>query len=312
MGTGRRFAEGVAEQLVDDLLKIRVRSRSSEFDGTKTGELVIQDIDPDGEVRGEFRSPYEDAGPESSEVVTMMAEYVEPVQLQVVCQTLWEGLRPDETEITAEHLKTCGDANRALSAFYERCVYDVAQCHGLREGEVRRWFDGWLITQAGTRGTVFRGPSRTGGLLNEAVDMIEEMHLIHSENRGGGQWCELTHDRFIEPIRQSNRCWRGRHSEYTLLALEHRANEWWASRDPAKLLAESELIQAETWIAGPDASEIGYSDRLADYLHESRVALDMARARAQAEEAERRKTEENTRKIRRLQLRARACRIRAD
>ncbi len=55
-GTGRAFAEGVAEQLVDDLLKIRVRAHSSEADGSKTGELVISEIDADGEVWGEFRS----------------------------------------------------------------------------------------------------------------------------------------------------------------------------------------------------------------------------------------------------------------
>ena len=42
------------------------------------------------------------------------------------------------------------------------------------------------------------------GLPNEAVEELEDRHLIRPEWRAGARWYELTHDRLIEPIRASN------------------------------------------------------------------------------------------------------------
>ena len=58
--TGRRFAAGVAEKLVDELLQARVESSA--------GHTVV-----------------------------VTGEYIEPVQLQVVCRNLWDGLPLDTT-----------------------------------------------------------------------------------------------------------------------------------------------------------------------------------------------------------------------
>ena len=169
--TGRSFAEGVAEQLVEELLKVRAT--------TGAGETV--------EVTGEF---------------------VEPVQLQVVCQSLWRDLPPDVVVITQEDLRDFGDVNQALSGFYERSIKRAAQEAGARERALRAWFEDVLITPAGTRGTVFRGREETGGIPNAAVDVLESLHFIRGEWRAGAPWYGLTHDRFIEPIRTSNETWR--------------------------------------------------------------------------------------------------------
>ena len=170
-GTGRAFAAVVASTLVQELVGIRVESTA--------GEAV------------------EAAG-----------EYVEPVQLQVVCQNLWLELPPEATLITTDHLRTFGDVDEALKAFYERAVQRVVEETAVTEGELRSWFDQQLITAAGTRGTVYRGRERTGGLPNAAVDAMENQHLIRAELRAGGRWYELTHDRFINPIQKSNAAWR--------------------------------------------------------------------------------------------------------
>jgi Novel STAND NTPase 1/WD domain, G-beta repeat len=170
-GTGRAFAEGVVSALVQELVGIRVESTA--------GEMV------------------EAAG-----------EYVEPVQLQVVCQNLWLELPPETTLITANHLRTFGDVNEALKAFYERAIKRVAEETAVSEGDLRNWFDQQLITAAGTRGTVYRGRESTGGIPNAAVDAMENQHLIRAELRAGGRWYELTHDRFIDPIQKSNDAWR--------------------------------------------------------------------------------------------------------
>ena len=49
-------------------------------------------------------------------------QYIEPVQLQIVCQSLWEALGPGETVITQKHLDTYGDLSQVLSQFYEKGV----------------------------------------------------------------------------------------------------------------------------------------------------------------------------------------------
>lgn len=170
-GTGRQFAPGAAEQLVEDLRKVRVQSA--------TGETVA--------VTGEF---------------------VEPVQLQVVCQNLWQDLPAGITTITQVHLKTYGNVTQALSRFYERAIGQTVQATNLQEPILRDWFAHTLITPAGTRGTVYRGQTDTGGIPNPAIDLLENLHIIRGEWRAGARWYELTHDRLIEPIQKSNESWR--------------------------------------------------------------------------------------------------------
>jgi WD40 repeat protein len=168
--TGRSFAEGVAASLVQELLSIHVESAPGR-------------------------------------TVQIPGEYVEPVQLQVVCQSLWESLPADVTVINDQHLQTFGDVEEALKGFYERALEAAQSGTGVEEGDLREWFDKELITPAGTRGTVFRGEERTGKIPNSAADVLEDQHIIRAEMRAGGRWYELTHDRLIEPIRKSNEVW---------------------------------------------------------------------------------------------------------
>jgi formylglycine-generating enzyme required for sulfatase activity len=175
MDTGRSFAPGVAESLVEELLKIRV-------------ERVSKTV----EVSGEF---------------------VEPVQLQVVCRSLWEELPPDVTEITQPHLQAFGDVDQALLTFYQRALENAIQQTRVREGKLRAWFERVLITPMGTRGTVYRGTKATGGVSNVAIDVLDSQHIIRAERRAGARWYELTHDRFIGPIQKSNEAWRAARRE---------------------------------------------------------------------------------------------------
>jgi YVTN family beta-propeller protein len=43
---------------------------------------------------------------------------------------------------------------------------------------------------------------------NEVFDVLEEEDLIRREERSGAQWYELTHDRLIKPVVDSNKEWR--------------------------------------------------------------------------------------------------------
>jgi len=185
-GTGIHFREGVAQHLVNDLLRTPVST---------TARL----------------------GPEQ----TFSAEYVEPVQLQVVCFNLFRNLPEGTLEITEDHLTKFGDVNQALREFYNSALTEAAAKSGVRIDDLRRWFEKQLITESGTRGLVFRGGAATGGIANQAVDALEALHIIRAELRGGDRWYELSHDRFIQPVLRANDSWRER--------VQRRAFAWkWA------------------------------------------------------------------------------------
>src|SRR5262249_28521495 len=70
-----------------------------------------------------------------------------------------------------------------------------------------------------TRGMVYRGPESTGreewAIPNAAVDVLGGMGLIRAEARPGGEhWYELTHDRFVAPIKESNRVWKEQYDRW--------------------------------------------------------------------------------------------------
>lgn len=181
--TKRSFAPGVAEKLVEDLQKTRV-------------EMV------------------------TGETIEVIGEFVEPVQLQVVCQNLWQELPPDAIQITGEHLMAFGSFDYPLAKFYETAINAAATQTGIDERELRQWCEQWLIiTPTGIRGIVHRGLKSTEGIPNEALDILEDRHLIHCEWRAGARWYELTHDRIVAPILASNKRWKEQREEKVKNAL---------------------------------------------------------------------------------------------
>lgn len=235
--TDRDFAPGVAEGLVKELLTTRVKT-----------DLAISEIE---------------------------AQFVDPVHLQIVCHRLWNSLDPSRRVITETELEEFGDVDRALHSFYETVVHTTVRSAGIKEGSLRRWFETALITPAGTRATVFRGREQTEKLPNAAIDELENQHIIRSELRGGQRWYELSHDRFINAIKESNRAWLLNLSgaEARLAHLEERAWAWMQSeRDTADLLDQWELAETEQWLSLTGA-KVAYSDALLAFLQESSLKI---------------------------------------
>jgi len=143
-------------------------------------------------------------------VEEIQGEFVEPLHLQVVCAQLWSSLPPGTKRIQSTHTRTHGDVNRALAAYYEESVKLAVERGKVSEERLRRWFETKLITPSGTRGIVYQDRKYTEGVSNEVVRLLEDRHMIRDEPRAGAHWYELTHDRFIEPIRNSNRDWERR------------------------------------------------------------------------------------------------------
>jgi hypothetical protein len=140
-------------------------------------------------------------------------ENVEPVQLQIVCRTFFERLPRDVTEIGAPDVARHADVQQALVGFYEQAIAAVVKGHaGVRERSVRSWFERQLITSARTRSIVFQGERTTAGLANQVVYELERRRLVRSEPRGPAQWYELTHDRLIDAVLESNHAWSTKRS----------------------------------------------------------------------------------------------------
>lgn len=145
-------------------------------------------------------------------VVETLGPYVEPVQLQVVCQNMWQDVPEEISVIDTKQLQAFADVDDALLQFYTQALKTTSQQTQTNEDALRHWFDTFMITPAGTRGIAYRGETQTGrgeyGITNAAVDELAALHLIHAEVRAGGErWYELTHDRFIAPIQKSNKIW---------------------------------------------------------------------------------------------------------
>jgi len=243
---GRPFAPGVAQTLVENLRQIRV--------------LGQEELQP--------------------------GQYVEPVQLQVVCYGLWANLPVQDDSVALaspptielEDLQKFGDVDSALAGYYTAAIHRVRDWPGLNvsERQLRDWFSNQLITADETRGLVRAGDETdgTGGLPNAAVRLLADQFLIRAESRAGSLWYELVHDRFVLPILQANRVWLLLQSNPVSVAmqlwLEH-------GRDPARLPGGTQLADAQRY-ANENPQEVGQAER--DFLAAS------AKQQAIAEEEE--------------------------
>jgi hypothetical protein len=160
------------DNLVEDLLRIRVE--------TLDGQIQ--------EIKGEF---------------------VEPIQLQIVCRRIWAELRFSQIDqINQDDSGYLVDVDRALEDFYVEAIREAVKQTNVSENIIRNWFEEKLITSSGTRGIVHRDVKATGGIPNRTVDILEQKYVIRKEQHSGAQWYELTHDRLIDPIKNSNMRWK--------------------------------------------------------------------------------------------------------
>lgn len=201
-------------------------------------------------------------------------EFVEPVQLQVVCYQLWENLRDKRGQtITEDDRRAYGDPDQALEGFYESAVRRAAEKTGVPEAQIRHWCGTALITPTRIRSQVNREPEVSGGLPNRAIDSLVDSHLVRAEAARGGIWYELAHDRFVDPILRSNQ--RAAPSSANRLAEDARA---WvkAGRDPSFLYSGLRLEDA---IRSCKEAGVQLSPQESEFLAHSQKAEADAEAR---------------------------------
>jgi hypothetical protein len=224
-------------------------------------------------------------GPEGSPVY---GEYVEPVQLQVVCFQLWErlqqspGIHRQSRLITREDLTAISKGesiaqfiSTALADFYEQAISRVLSdpAVSIEERDLRDWFSHELITEGETRGFVHRGAETTAGLPNKAVDILASQYIVRSESKAGGVWIELVHDRFVNPILQANRKWAGQHEKSVLTD----ATLWKNAGQADSHLYDGK--QLEGWLAELESHPDRFTTVERDFLRASQRAAAHRRQR---------------------------------
>lgn len=190
---GRPFVPEVAQKLVNDLSMVQIRQ-------------------PDDSLKPQ------------------PGQYVEPVQLQVVCYSLWDQLPEDCEQITQEHLdQFVGDVDRALGNYFAARVDSVVaemkqQDIAVSEHDIREWFGKKLITSDGIRNMVAQERGGNSGEVDDRVvqEFVRKGDLVRAEKRGGATFYELTHDRLVEPILQNNKEWFDTKADL----LQQRARVW--------------------------------------------------------------------------------------
>jgi len=214
----RPFEDGVAEKLVNDLSGIKIQ-KADETTETQPGQ------------------------------------FVEAVQLQLICYKLWKGLAPGD-HITHADLDKLGDVDIALEEHYAERVREVAEQKKVSERLIREWFGKKLITPAGTRNLVLRTMRRVEGELPDNVIQALQSDLVRAEQRGASTFYELTHDRLVEPILANNKKWFD-----NLSPLQRQASLWNdQGRSETWLFGDQALAEAEVW-AKEHQSELTHIER---------------------------------------------------
>jgi hypothetical protein len=201
---GVDFAEAAATKLIADLQLVRAGSTS----------------------RSEVRS----------------GTYVEPVFLQVVCDSLWRKLTGDGnsvlSQITVGDVSNFGPLDAALRVYYDLVVREAARGSKPVEREIRDWIQTKLLTRDGMRSQTrsepdVRNPER-------ALNVLQERYLIRSDPRSNTTWWELSHDRLSEPILEDNRAWRDTHLE----RWQRAAYDWHRAHHDSRYLLKGDALKA--------------------------------------------------------------------
>jgi WD40 repeat protein len=171
---------------------------------------------------------------------------VEPVHLQVVCRRLWER-RANPDRIDVDDVVRSGTVDDALMDFVDKAIGQAAAGTGLREREIRDWFEQSLLTKLGHRQPASVGPGEDEATSSRALEVLVACHVVREEPRPTGTWYELAHDRLVDPVLKSNERWR----EGALSKLQLQAGEWLKhNRQDDYLLQGQALDDAERWAEG--------------------------------------------------------------
>lgn len=159
---------------------------------------------------------------------TVRAPYIEPFHLQVVCRQMWRKIRThrgnDFITITPDDIRKYADVTMALTQYVGDTLTTVVTKTRADERRIRDWLQFELITKQNLRGQTLSGPAVADPA--KVIRQLEDGYLIRGDFRVQSTWYELSHDRLIRAVQNSNDTWRWDNLEpWQIAAYE------WAARD---------------------------------------------------------------------------------
>jgi len=150
-------------------------------------------------------------------------KFVEPLQLQLICDTLWRSLPHHRQNISWGDLRHASKPERTseaalgteqtISRFVESVLYRFCEqatqgaSHATRDADAPTFPEELTIlsclqfvSERGMRTLVRRDKDWTGDLPNAVADGLAARHFLRVEQRHGDRWYELAHDTLIRPV----------------------------------------------------------------------------------------------------------------
>jgi WD40 repeat protein len=184
---------------------------------------------------------------ESNKVVERPGSYIEPVELQVVCERLWRSERVDPGQISFEDVQQYGKVIDALASYYAEAVEKAAAATLTPVRNIRQWFEQALIAEGGLRQPVPQGSELEFGVPPECASGLVDAYLVRVEEQRGTLWYRLAHDRLVEAVLRDNARWNAD----KLSLLQRQALLWEREGRPEHLLLQdASLVEAQAWLQG--------------------------------------------------------------
>lgn len=138
------------------------------------------------------------------------ADYVNSIVLQILCRRLWEELstRPPDSHGPVLRRGSSFSLQSTMVQFVDKAVSGASKQAHFDEGIVRRWLGHNLVTATGQRDIVLIGQRFTAGLPNTVLDALSYAKLVQIELRNDQRLAELTHDRMVAGVVESNTEWQ--------------------------------------------------------------------------------------------------------
>lgn len=150
-------------------------------------------------------------------------EFVEPLQLQLICDTLWRSLPAHRQNISWSDLRhasrsegsseTALGTEQTISRFVESVLYRFCEQATQGASAAARSADApafpeeltilgclQFVSERGMRTQVRRDKDWTGDLPNAVADGLAAHQFLRVEQRHGDRWYELAHDTLIRPV----------------------------------------------------------------------------------------------------------------
>jgi len=171
--------------------------------------------------------------------LTREDRFIEPAQLQIVCERLWKTLGKElsqgtgKSEIGLESFPA-GSAQKILKSFFTDFL-EESNFSQLERMEMLEMLEP-LVTSQGTRNILeksallnarFRDNSRRARLLDELL----KARILQRESKLGTEFVEITHEFLIRPILDTLQAELGQHSDFTRLRLALRTLESYVHLD---------------------------------------------------------------------------------